>query len=249
GTIGTRSSGPRPSRAASPPHLPCARRAFTTWKGATTWKEEPPPPALPGGINLAGQKSSIYLAAKAQFLKPTLHQVQPTGTGGNEVTDKPRMFLQPSLHARLLVCPVVVHDQMEGNLLGKLTVQPAQKLEPFLMTMPGMTLANDLAFQHIEGGKQRGRAIALVVVGHRATPAFLEGQSRLSPVQSLDLTLLIQTQHQRLLRRVEIQPDHVGQLLQKPRIAREFESPAQVRFVIVQLAQSVDGAGVDLLRV
>src|SRR5208283_3775870 len=74
------------------------------------------------------------------------------------------------------------------------------------------------------------------------------GQSGLSPVQSLDLTLLVQTEHQRLLRRIEIQADHVGQLLQKLRIAREFESSAQVRLKIVQLPQSVDGAGTDLLR-
>ena len=55
--------------------------------------------------------------------------------------------------------------------------------------------ADDLAFQDIEGGEQRSRDMALVVVGHGAGTALLHRQSRLGALQSLDLRLLIDAQH------------------------------------------------------
>ena len=47
-----------------------------------------------------------------QFSEPALHQIEPAGTGRNEVTDEPGMLLQPRPHMRLLVRAVVVHHQM-----------------------------------------------------------------------------------------------------------------------------------------
>ena len=76
------------------------------------------------------------IAFSVNSLKPTLHQVQPTGTGRNKVADEPRMLLQPRLHVRLFVRPVVVHDQVQLQPRGKLTVQAAQKFQPLLMAMP-----------------------------------------------------------------------------------------------------------------
>jgi hypothetical protein len=46
------------------------------------------------------------------------------------------MLLEPSLHARFLVRPVVVHDQMQGHLLGKLGVQPAASKRLFTWSVP-----------------------------------------------------------------------------------------------------------------
>src|SRR5437660_266858 len=40
---------------------------------------------------------------------PTLHQIQPTGTGRHKVAYKAGMLLQPRLHVRLFVRAVVVH--------------------------------------------------------------------------------------------------------------------------------------------
>jgi len=52
-------------------------------------------------------------------------------------------------------------------------------------------LANDLAVGDIQGGKQRCRAIALVVVSHGLAPSLLDRQSRLRAVQRLNLALLV----------------------------------------------------------
>ena len=44
--------------------------------------------------------------------EPSLDKIHPTGTGGDEVRHEPGMTFQPLLYFRVLVGPVVVHDQM-----------------------------------------------------------------------------------------------------------------------------------------
>ncbi len=70
-----------------------------------------------------------------------------------------------------------------------------------------------------ERRKERRRAVALVIVGQRATAALLKRQSRLGAIQRLDLALLVQTQHQRLLGRIQIQAYHIREFLQEFRIS------------------------------
>ena len=48
-----------------------------------------------------------------QFTKPTLHLIEPTRTGGNEVQDKSRMLGQPRPHPGMFMGAVVVQYQME----------------------------------------------------------------------------------------------------------------------------------------
>src|SRR5271167_4556706 len=108
------------------------------------------------------------------------------------------------------------------------------------MTMPCVTFTDQLAVQHVQSRKQRGGAVTLVIVRPRAATAFLQRQPRLRAIQGLNLALFIQTQHQRLLRRVQIQAHHIGQLLQKFCIPRELERLTQMRLELVQLPQSID---------
>ena len=61
------------------------------------------------------------------------------------------------------------------------------------VTLPAA--ADNAAFQHVEGGEQRGGAVALVVVGDGAAAAALERQARLGAVERLDLGLLIDRKH------------------------------------------------------
>jgi hypothetical protein len=77
-------------------------------------------------------------------------------------------------------------------------IEQAQELEPFLVTMPFLTKAVDLAIGCIESGKQRRRAIAFVVVRHGLAATALERESGLGAIQSLDLAFLVYTQHQRV---------------------------------------------------
>jgi len=52
--------------------------------------------------------------------------------------------------------------------------------------VPFVTLTNDLALEDFQRGKERGRAVAFVVVSHSAATAFFERQARLRSIQSLN---------------------------------------------------------------
>lgn len=82
--------------------------------------------------------------------------------------------------------------------------------------------------------------MALVIVRHRAAASLLQRQARLRAVQCLDLAFLIHAQHQGLLWRIQIQADHIGQLLQKPRVTRQLETLDSTRLQIVTAPDGAD---------
>ena len=63
-------------------------------------------------------------------------------------------------------------------------------------------------------------------VGHRAGPGpgFI-GRPGWDQLQRLDLALFVDTEDQGLVGRVDIQADDVGELLDEPRVGRQFERP------------------------
>ena len=68
------------------------------------------------------------------------------------------------------------------------------------MTMTRHTFTDYRAVQNVEGGKESGRAVPLIVVRHGVATTVLNWQPWLRSFQSLNLTLLIHTQHQRFIR-------------------------------------------------
>jgi hypothetical protein len=71
-------------------------------------------------------------------------------------------------------------------------------------------------------------AIPFVVVGHGAATALLDRQAGLTAVQRLNLALFVSAQNDRVLRKVQVKShDHI-QLLRKPRIVADLESPQQM---------------------
>jgi len=80
-----------------------------------------------------------------------------------------------------------------------------------------------------EARKERGRAVAVVIV---RAPLDLSGthrEQRLRAVQSLDLALLVDADDKRLVRRIEIEADDVAHLFDELRIGRELERLRAVR--------------------
>ena len=59
-------------------------------------------------------------------------------------------------------------------------------------------VADDGAVEDVEGGEQRGRAMAFVVVGHRPGAARLHRQTGLRAIERLDLALLIDRENDRM---------------------------------------------------
>ena len=70
--------------------------------------------------------------------------------------------------------------------------------------MPVHATADDPAIGYIHRRKERGGAVALVVMRHGLASPPLEGKPRLGPIQSLDLTLFIARKHEGVLGRREI---------------------------------------------
>ena len=72
--------------------------------------------------------------------------------------------------------------------------------------------ADDGPIEDVEGREQRGRAMTLVVVGHRPGAALLHRQAGLSAVERLDLALLIDRENDGMGGRIDIEADDVAQL-------------------------------------
>src|SRR5271166_122504 len=81
----------------------------------------------------------------------------------------------------------------------------------------------------IEGGEQRGRAMALIIMGHSAGAALLDRQPRLGAVECLDLALLVDAQHHRLVRRTQVEADDVLDFLDKSLVIRQLKTAHQMR--------------------
>ncbi len=88
---------------------------------------------------------------------------------------------------------------------------------------------DDPARLHIECCEQRGRAVALVIMGHGGRAALLEREARLGSVERLNLRLLINTKHDRPVWRIEVKPDDLGDLLLEHWVVQHLEPAYQVR--------------------
>ncbi|MBA9036878.1 hypothetical protein HNR29_007470 [Rhizobium leguminosarum] len=83
---------------------------------------------------------------------------------------------------------------MDGLILWQLRLYGVEKTDELLMPVTLHVSTDHRAVEDIEGGKQGGGAMALVIVSHRAGAPFLQGKSWLRPVECLDLALLIDGQ-------------------------------------------------------
>ena len=104
-------------------------------------------------------------------------------------------------------------------------------------------LADHRSVQNVERRKQRGRAVPFVVMGHGAGASLLHRQTGLSAVERLDLRLLIDRQHHRMGRRVDIQADDIGEFLGEGRVGRQLEVAPAVRAETVSLPDRLHRRG------
>jgi len=77
----------------------------------------------------------------------------------------------------------------------------------------------------LQSSEQLYGAVSVVVVGMSLDLSWPHWQHRLGSIQRLHLCLLIDTQDDRVLRRVKVQPDHIDHLGNEVRIGRAGEGP------------------------
>ncbi len=117
----------------------------------------------------------------SDFSEPSLDQIHPRARNRDKVQMKSRVSPKPRFHPGVLVGAVIVHDQMQIEL-GSLGIDLLEETDEFLMPLPLHSVANHLAVEHAQSGKQRGRAVAFVVMRHGCTPPLLQRKARLSSV-------------------------------------------------------------------
>ena len=120
------------------------------------------------------------------------------------------MTHQPLTNLGMLVGGVVVRDGMD-ELAGRHgRLDRVEEADELLMPMLLHATADDLAVQHVEGGKQRGGAVPDVVVRHGAAAALLHRQAWLGAIERLYLALLVDRENDSMRRRIHVEPDDVS---------------------------------------
>jgi|694.fasta_scaffold03986_8 hypothetical protein len=89
--------------------------------------------------------------------------------------------------------------------------------------MARLALGDHLPGGHVQRCEQGCGAVTDVVVGDALDVPQTHGQQRLRAVQGLDLRLLIDVQHHRLVGWFQVQTDDVADFLHEERIGRELE--------------------------
>src|SRR5262245_680013 len=98
---------------------------------------------------------------------------------------------EPSLHLGMLVGGIVVKDGVDGLSLRHLRFDGVEEPDKLLMPMALHVATDNGAIKHVEGSKQRGGAMPLVIMRHGAGASRFHRQSRLSAVQRLDLAFFV----------------------------------------------------------
>lgn len=154
-----------------------------------------------------------------------------------------RLTLEPASNRRMLMGGVVVHDEMKWPIRQSLLIQMLQEPQLFLMAVLRLTGADDLAREDMERGEERGGAVPFIVMGHGPAPPLLHGQPGLGAIQGLDLILLVRTEDQGFVGRIEIESDHIRRLLDELRVSPELEGACLMRLEAMELPDAVDGFG------
>ncbi len=136
---------------------------------------------------------------------------------------------EPVTDQRGLVARRIVRDDVDVEIGGHILLHRIEEAAELVGAVARHALADDGAGLHIQRSKQRGRAVALIVVSAPLGLPRPQGQQRLGAIQRLDLRLFIDAKHQCTIRRVEIEADDFPHLLDEQRIGGQLEGFAAMR--------------------
>ena len=145
----------------------------------------------------------------------------------------------------MLVGGVIVDDRVDRLSLGDLRVDLIEEADELLMPMTFHVAADDGAIENVERGEQCGRAVALVVVGHRTGPSRLHRQSRLGAVEGLDLAFFVNREDNGVGGGIDVETDHVPEFFGELRIVRQFECPDTMGRELVGLKDALHRSQAD----
>ena len=161
--------------------------------------------------------------------KPSLDLVEPGGVGWSVVNLKSGPLCQPESYLGVLVSGIVVDDEVDREIVGHGLVDAFEEAKKLLMAMAWFAFGEDRPGSDVEGGKERGGAMANVVMSDSFHVTEAHRQHRLSAVEGLNLGLLIDRQHDGVIGRVEVKTHHISYLFHEKGIAGQLEIPRPVR--------------------
>jgi hypothetical protein len=169
--------------------------------------------------------------------KPAFDLVQPRAISGREVQMEAHTPGKPRTHLRVFVSSGVVADQMHIEVLRKVRLDVPQEAQELLMPMLCLALGEDATIGDIKRREQRRGAMANVAVGDAFDIAQTHRQQGLRALQRLHWVLLIDAQHQGMIRRVQIQADDIAHLFDEERIIRELKAKGEPSAFFVGASQ------------
>jgi hypothetical protein len=150
----------------------------------------------------------------------TLKDVKMATFNARAETVETKPFFRDAFKRTRCLIPVSGYYEWQDTPAGKqpwyFTARdgsPALEADELLVTMALHAAADDLAFEHVESGKQCRCAVTLIVVGHCSSAALLHRQARLGAIQRLDLRLLVDRENDGMGGWIDIEPDDVTQLV------------------------------------
>lgn len=152
---------------------------------------------------------------------------------------------EPGADLGMLVGGVVVDDGMDELAGRHLRLDGVEEADELLVTVALHVATDHRAVDEVEGSKQGGGAVALVVMRHGAGAPFLHGQPGLGTVEGLDLALLVDGEHDGVSRRVDIEADDVPELVGELGILRQLESADVVGSELVGFQDALHRAQAD----
>ena len=158
---------------------------------------------------------------------------------GVEVRMKARVPGEPSADQRGLVRPVVVHDDVHVQVGRHLDIEGGQEGAKLDRAMPPTNLTQHVSRLHFQCGKERRRPVPFVVVGPPFSLARAQGEQRRRAIQGLDLRLFVDAEDRGVLRRIEIQPHDVADLVDEQRIRRQLEALRAMRLQSESLSDAM----------
>src|SRR5262249_7836289 len=148
---------------------------------------------------------------------------------------------QPSFDFGVLVSGVIVGDEMDVESGRRLVIDGLEKGQPLLVAVTLGDAGDQFTVEVVQRGEQGERPVAEVVVGLGLDVADPQGQTRLGALERLALRFLIAAEDQSFLRRIEIEPDHIPELLLKLLVLGQLEGARQMRLDVVGRPQALDG--------
>jgi hypothetical protein len=123
----------------------------------------------------------------------------------------------------LLFMKTCIVDNQMPAAVGVARPQCSQEVAKLQVGRALIALREDVPGPDIKGGKEIDRAMPEILKLLALDQAWPQGQGRVQPLQSLDVSLLIQTENPTIARGMQIQVKNLGHLLLKQRVGARQE--------------------------